>query len=159
MYPVPHENENLGKSLTDDFDFRPSIILDNIRNILRNHRMKSSQSLLVLNLGLHYSISLSFVTYQKLIDDVIVMLLDRHKSLGSKAQVIWKTTTSLRKEKEKPPRNSTTWRLLTEQVRDRIFFHLSFSTYFSTLLSYFLRFYKKICVLLYSQEKRHLKID
>ena len=123
VYPIPYENEALGKSLTDEFDFRPSIILDTIRNVLRDNRMKSSQSLMVLNLGLHYPPSISFATYQKLIDDVIVMLLDRERRLGSKAKVIWKTTTSLRKENEEPPRNSTSWRFFTEQVRHRhVFF-------------------------------------
>ena len=152
MYPVLHEKKE--RLLTDNFDFRPSVILDNIRNVLRNNRMKSSQSLLVLNLGLHYSISLSFVTYQKLIDDVIVMLLDRHKSLGSKAQVIWKTTTSMRKEKLEPPRNITSWRFFTEQVRDRIFFP---SVIFNLLFyfTYFLRFHEKIymCVASFSRKK------
>ena len=102
-------------------DFQPSIILDTIRNVLRGSRMKSSQSLLVLNLGVHYTYTISFATYQKLIDDVIVILLDREKGLGSKAEVIWKTSTSIRKEKERPPRNATNWRFLTEPVRQNFF--------------------------------------
>ena len=102
-------------------DFQPSIILDTIRNVLRDSRMKSSKSLFVLNLGIHYTRTISFATYQKLIDDVIVILLDREKGLGSEAEVIWKTSTSIRKENEKPPRNTTSWRLITEQVRQNFF--------------------------------------
>ena len=116
VYPVPFENEVLGKSLTDDFDFRPNIILDSIRNVLRYALMKSPHSLLVLNLGLHYPSNLNFTTFQKLMDDVIVMLRDREKGLGSNARVVWKTTTSIRKENENPPRNDTVWRFFTEPV-------------------------------------------
>ena len=117
VYAVPNENEALGKKLTDDFDFRPNIILDSIRNVLRDSRMRSPHSLLVLNLGLHYAPSINFTTYQNLIDDVIVML-GRERELGSNATVIWKATTSIRKENETPPRNDTTWRFFTEQVRN-----------------------------------------
>ena len=117
VYPVPEENEALGKKLTDNFDFRPNIILDSIKNVLRNTRMKNPQSLLVLNLGLHYPPTINFTTFQNLIDDVIVTLSDREKRLGSNARVIWKTTTSIRKENATPPRNRTAKRFFTEQVR------------------------------------------
>ena len=120
MYPVPNENEALGKSLKDDFDFRPQIILNSIRNVLGDPRMRSPYSVLVLNLGLHYPPSINFTTYQKLIDDVIVMLHGREKELGSSARVVWKTTTSIRKENKIPPRNETTWRFFTEPVRKYI---------------------------------------
>ena len=117
VYPISFRS-----SLKSKVDFRPSFILDTIRNVLRDSRMKSSQSLLVLNLGIHYSFTISFATYQKLIDDVIVILLDREKGLGSKAEVTWKTSTSVRKENEEPPRNATCWRFLTEQVRQNFFY-------------------------------------
>ena len=117
MYPVPNENEALGKSLKDDFDFRPEIILNSIRNVLGDPGMRSPYSVLVLNLGLHYPPSINFTTYQKLIDDVIVVLHGREKELGSSARVVWKTTTSIRKENEIPPRNGTMWRFFTEPVR------------------------------------------
>ena len=116
MYPVPNDNEALAKSLKDDLDFRPYIILDSIRNVLRGSLMQSPHSVLVLNLGLHYPPSINFTTYQKLIDDVIVMLHNRVKELGSSARVIWKTTTSIRKENENPPRNIASWRFFTEPV-------------------------------------------
>ena len=123
VYPLPRGQEALGKSLTDDFDFRPNIILNSIRNVLRDSLMKSQHSLLVLNLGLHYPTNTNFTTFQKLIDDVIVMLRDREKRLGSNAAVIWKTTTSIRKENMTPPRNNTAWRFLTEPVRNWCVLH------------------------------------
>ena len=113
-YPVPKENISLARSLTDDFDFRPDIILEAIRDVLRNNAMKSPQSLLVLNLGLHYTICINLTSYQKLIDDVIVISLDRKDGLGSRAKVVWKTTTSADNEKGGPL--SRIKRFYTEQV-------------------------------------------
>ena len=114
-YPVPKGNIHIAQKLTDDFDFRPNIILESIRNALRNSAMKSAQSVFVLNLGLLYSINLNFTTYQKLIDDVILILLDREVGLGSKAKVVWRTTTSAHTERMP---NRTGWRFLTEQVKN-----------------------------------------
>ncbi len=74
--------------------------------------MKSSQSLLLLNFGLHYPISINFTTFQTLIDNVIKMLSDRKKG----PRVIWKTTTAMHKENADPPRNITHFRFSTEQV-------------------------------------------
>lgn len=117
VYPVPYENEALGKVLTDDFDFQPEIILNSLGNVLSYGYMKDPHSLLVLNLGLHYSSNLNFTTFQRFIDDVIIMLRDREKGVRSSARVIWKTSTSIRKENETPPRNNTMWRFFTEPVR------------------------------------------
>ena len=104
----------MAHKLNDNFDFRPNIILEAIRNVLRNDIMKSPQSLFVLNLGLHYAIGINFTTYQKLIDDVIVLLLDREMGLGSKAKVVWKTTTATYGHKN--GQTSTERRFYTEQV-------------------------------------------
>ncbi|XP_028409614.1 uncharacterized protein LOC114532328 isoform X2 [Dendronephthya gigantea] len=120
LYPLPGENEALEKLRNDDLDFQPTIILDSIRDVLRDRLMKDPHSLLLLNLGLHYPISLNFTTFQKLIDDVIQVLIMREKGLGSHARVVWKTTTSIRKENTKPPRNATGWRFFTEE-RIRLF--------------------------------------
>ena len=123
MYPYPRHKISGGNSLTDNSDFRANVTLSSIRNVLRDSLMKLPHSLLVLNLGLHYPISITFTTFQKLIDDIIVMLCDREKGLGSNATVIWKTTTSIRKENEKLPRNDTAFRFLTEQVRNWYVLH------------------------------------
>jgi hypothetical protein len=112
VYPVPHNNITLGRILNDDCDFRPEIVLDSLRSVLSANVMKSSQSLLLLNFGLHYPISINFTTFQTLIDNVIKMLNDRKKG----PRVIWKTTTAMHKENADPPRNITHFRFSTEQV-------------------------------------------
>ena len=118
VYPIPNDSDALANSLKDDLDFRPNIILDSIRNVLRRSFMQSSHSVLVLNLGLHYAPRINFTTFQKLIDDIIVMLHNREKELGSSARVIWKTTTSIRKENAHPRRRHIpSWRFLTEPVK------------------------------------------
>jgi hypothetical protein len=122
-YPLPRGQQSLGTSLTDDFGFRPNIILNSIRNALRDSLVKRPHSLLVLNLGLHYPATINFTTFEKLIGDVIVVLRDHEKGLGSNVTVIWKTTTSIRKENEKPPRNGTPYRFLTEPVRNWFVLH------------------------------------
>ena len=115
----------MAHKLNDNFDFRPNIILEAIRNVLRNDTMKSPQSLFVLNLGLHYAININFTTYQKLIDDVIVLLLDREVELGSRAQVVWKTTTAT--YGHKAGRTSTKRRFYTEQVGNmHVLFELNY---------------------------------
>ena len=116
VYPVPNNNITLGKILNDNFDFRPELVLHSLRGALSHNAMKSRHSVLVLNLGLHYPISINFLTYQRLIDDVIEMLRTRERLLGTRAKVIWKTTTSMRKERAETPRNVTHFRFSTEQV-------------------------------------------
>ena len=116
LYPLPGENEQRGKALNDDLDFRPEVVLESIKVVLRDNRMKDGSSLLLLNLGLHYPVSINFTSFQKLIDDVIVTLRNREEGQGGRARVIWKTTTSIRKERKTPPRNLTNWRFFTEPV-------------------------------------------
>ena len=115
IYPVPHNNVTLGRTQNDNFDFRPEIVLDSLRDVLNTTTMKNPHSLLVLNFGLHYPISINFTTFQTLIDNVIRALNHREKGLGPK--VIWKTTTSMHKENADLPRNVTHFRFATEQVR------------------------------------------
>ena len=112
-YPLPNEASKLKRS-NDDHDFRPNIILEAIRNVLRDNTMKGPQSLFVLNLGIHYTLTINFTTYQRLIDDVIEILLDRELGLGSRAKVVWKTTTSTDTERHKVHR--TKERFYTGQV-------------------------------------------
>ena len=76
--------------------------------------MKGPQSLFVLNLGIHYTLTINFTTYQQLIDDVIQILLDREVGLGSRAKVVWKTTTST--DSEGLPVHWTMRRFYTGQV-------------------------------------------
>lgn len=115
IYPVPNNNITLGRLQNDGFDFRPEIVLNSLRSVLHHNAMKNPHSLLLLNFGLHYPISVNFTTFQKLIDDVIVMLKDHDRELGP--TVVWKTTTAMHKENAEPPRNITHFRFASEQVR------------------------------------------
>ena len=78
--------------------------------------LSSNHSVFVFNLGVHFSIWLNFTTYKDLIDSVIRMIrskfADEH---NNKPIVIWKTTTSIEKEKTHP-KNLTHWRFHTHQV-------------------------------------------
>ena len=114
MYTI--QTEKLGKTKNDNYDFRPNLILKSIREVLLSKGMTTADSLLVLNLGLHFPIGINFTTYQSLITDVIRLLKSREKELGSKARVIWKTISAIQKEIVKKPRNETFWRFLTDQV-------------------------------------------
>ena len=116
VYPIPYESEYVAKTKNDNFDFRPNLVLESIREVLLSERMTTADSLLVLNLGLHFPIGINFTTYQNLITDVIRLLRNREKELGSKARVIWKTMTAIHKEKVAKPRNKTHWRFFTDQV-------------------------------------------
>ncbi|XP_046859014.1 uncharacterized protein LOC124452500 [Xenia sp. Carnegie-2017] len=120
VYPIPNENEAVAKKLNDDFDFRPELVLESIRNVLRRDDMKTDESILILNFVLHYTMSLNFTTYQRLVDDVIVMLRNRWRDLGSNARIIWKTSTAIKKENEPIPRNLTFKRFFTDP-RVRLF--------------------------------------
>ena len=78
--------------------------------------MRGQNSVFLFNLGVHYSISLNFTTFRDLVDSVI-MLLRRKVDVqhNNKPIVIWKTTTSIEKEKTYP-KNLTRWRFHTRQV-------------------------------------------
>ena len=84
--------------------------------------MRGQNSVFVFNLGVHYSMSLNFTTYRDLVDSVII-LLKRNVDVqnNNKPIVIWKTTTSIEKEKThlmfaELPKNKTHWRFHTHQV-------------------------------------------
>ena len=96
-------------------DFQPNIILDEIRNALRDPKMKYRSSTFLINLGIHYALCINFTTYQKLIDEVLVILRNR-KELGSNAKIVWKTITTMRKELEQSDGNTMVWRFISEPV-------------------------------------------
>ena len=97
-------------------DFNKTVILQYLTNILDSPDMKGKNSAFLFNLGVHYSISLNFTTFRDLVDSVI-MLLRRKVDVqnNNKPIVIWKTTTSIEKEKTYP-KNLTRWRFHTHQV-------------------------------------------
>lgn len=86
----------------DDQDFDKSIILDSLRVVLERPDM-SENSVLILNLGLHYMESIRLQDYRILLLKVIDLLNERNKGTGElkhKARVVWKTSTSISKEKD-----------------------------------------------------------
>ncbi|PFX34988.1 hypothetical protein AWC38_SpisGene234 [Stylophora pistillata] len=86
----------------DDEDFDESIILDSLRSVVERLDM-SQNNVLILNLGLHYMESIKLQDYRILLLKVIDLLNERNKDTGElkhKARVIWKTSTSISKEKD-----------------------------------------------------------
>ena len=80
-------------------DFNKTVILY-LTNILDSPDMRGQNSVFEFNLGVHYSMSLNFTTYRDLVDSVIIPL-KRNVDVqnNNKPIVIWKTTTSIEKEK------------------------------------------------------------
>lgn len=104
----------------DDKDFEPQQILDLIRGVLEKPEM-GENSAMILNLGLHYAESVSLADYQFLLKGVVDLLNEKDAKTGElkhKARVIWKTTTSMCKEKDIGSRLKSDWqRFLNLPVR------------------------------------------
>ncbi|XP_032237158.1 uncharacterized protein LOC5511899 isoform X2 [Nematostella vectensis] len=114
IYPVG--NEWWEKRKNDDKDFNSTRVLNHIRSVLSEPSMKDSSSLMVLNIGLHYSMAINFTTYQSLIDELAEYL---QEIKGKRARVVWKSTTMIHKEKAVFA-NRTMWRFFTDH-RVRLF--------------------------------------
>ena len=83
----------------DDLDFRPEIVIENIHKVLNSSKMQREGSLMVLNNGLHYPVSVNFTTYQELMRNLIHTLKKtQENNLNYTAKIIWKTTTSIHQE-------------------------------------------------------------
>ena len=119
VYPI--DSKELIKTQDDDLDFSPIKVLDPIRRVLSRPEMQQKDSVLLLNLGLHYPYTLSFTTYQEVIADLIKILKDtRIDSQGKRvpkynAKIIWKSTTAICKHKALNP-GGTGERFFTPQV-------------------------------------------
>lgn len=104
----------------DTKDFDDKIIQDDLRRILEQPEMDEN-SVMILNLGLHYTESVTFKDYQKLLNKVVDLLNERGsetRELKHKTRVIWKTSTSLSKEKDTASQlKSDRRRFLTLPVR------------------------------------------
>ena len=86
----------------NDKDYDYNIVLDSFRAVLEKPEMNEN-SVMILNLGLHYMESTTLQDYQLLIRKVIDILKERNKETGEfkyKTRVIWKTSTSISKEKD-----------------------------------------------------------
>lgn len=104
----------------DDKDFDPQQVVDLVRKVLEKPEMNEN-SAMVLNLGLHYIESTNFTNYCQLLNGVIDLLNERNAETGDlkhKARIIWKTTTSMNKEKDTASRLKSDWqRFLNLPVR------------------------------------------
>lgn len=86
----------------DKKDFDETIILDSLRGVLERPEMNEN-SVTILNLGLHYMESVTLQDYRILMKRVLDLLNERDEETGElkyKTRVIWKTSTSMSKEKD-----------------------------------------------------------
>ena len=129
LWVYPYQGE---RPSWDNKDFNDQIILDDLRGILELPAMKEN-SVLILNLGLHYMESVSFREYRRLLEKVLHLLNKTESESGElryKTRVIWKTSTSISKEKDTGDQlKSDRRRFLTLPVRNtcRPFFNCSLS--------------------------------
>lgn len=79
-----------------DFDYRR--ITNDIRTVLELPEM-SENSVMVLNLGLHYLESTNFSNYVKMLRAVVGLFKENDAKGKRPVKMIWKTTTPLSKEK------------------------------------------------------------
>ncbi|KAL9954334.1 hypothetical protein ACROYT_G041856 [Oculina patagonica] len=103
-----------------DLDFKPSKVIETIVKVLRRPEMQKEESALLLNLVVHFVKDVNFTTYQKLIDDLIVVLKETEVNPQGervpkyKAKIIWKSSTAICKENAKSL-NKTSFRFFTTQ--------------------------------------------
>ena len=113
-------NKGLNVALERNLDFRPQKVIETITDVLRTPEMQQEESTLLLNLVLHFARSINFTTYQKLIDDLILVLKGKRFPQGERiskypAKIIWKSSTAVCQEKYAIHR-LTQLRFLTSQV-------------------------------------------
>ena len=126
----------------DNKDYDDKLILDDLRKVLERPEMNEN-SVLILNLGLHYMESISLKNYQNLLDKVVDLLNERDSTTGElrhKSRVIWKTSTSLSKEKDTGGQlKSDRRRFLTLPVSKNTLKASTTSITTTTLSNFFLR--------------------
>ena len=120
MWIYPALNKGLNIKRERDLDFRPEKVIKTVVDVLRMPEMQKEESTLLLNLVLHFSKTVNFTTYQKLIDDLIMILKEKELSHGErvpkyKAKIIWKSSTAICKEQATSSKR-TDFRFYTSQV-------------------------------------------
>ena len=112
----------------DDLDFDHSRIVNDINRVLDLPEM-SKNSVMVLNLGLHYLQTTSFLNFGKLLRGVVEVFKTRQREGRKSARMIWKTTTEISKHKDtRELLYSDFKRFLTNAVssdRDQVTGHLN----------------------------------
>ena len=117
---IDKAHKGLNSTLERDIHFSPESVIETVVNALRLPEMQQEESVLLLNLVLHYAKKINFTTYQRLIDDLILALKVSELSYGErvpkyKAKIIWKSSTALCKEKASSSKE-TDFRFFTSQV-------------------------------------------
>ena len=84
MWVYRRDDEELHNDLERDLDFRPEKVIEAVTDVLRKPEMQQEESVLLLNLVLHFARSINFTTYQKLIDDVILVLKGKRFPQGER---------------------------------------------------------------------------
>jgi hypothetical protein len=116
----------MAKSQDDDLDFDDVRVINELDDVISNP-IFDQNSVILVNSGLHYLESSNFTNYKKVVDGII-LLFQRGNfdvNLGKNVkvfpgQVIWKTTTSLYKDKL-DGKQLQTRRFLTSQVSQHLF--------------------------------------
>ena len=120
MWIYHAHNKQLNIAMEKDLDFRPQKVIKTITDVLHTPEMQQQESVLLLNLVLHFVKAVNFTTYQRLINDLIPVLKETEVSHGErvpkyKAKIIWKSSTALCKEKASSSKE-TDFRFFTSQV-------------------------------------------
>ena len=121
MWVYRAHNKGIHNLLERNLDFRPEKVIEIVTAALHTPEMQQEESVLLFNLVVHYTKSVNFTTYQKLIDDLILALKETELSHGErvlkyKAKIIWKSSTAVCKEKVRPSKSETDFRFFTSQV-------------------------------------------
>ena len=117
---IDQAHKGLNSKLKRDIHFSPELVIETVVNALRSPEMQQEESVLLLNLVVHYAKKINFTTYQSLIDDLILALKASEFSHGErvpkyKAKIIWKSSTAICKEKASSSKE-TDFRFFTSQV-------------------------------------------
>ena len=119
IYPAHYKGLNI--ILEKDLDFRPEKVIGTVVDVLRKPEMQKEESTLLLNLVLHFSKTVNFTTYQRLIGDLILVLKEKELTHGGervpkyKAKIIWRSSTAICKEQASSSKR-TEFRFYTSQV-------------------------------------------
>jgi len=120
VYHIKYRRE-VDMTETDDLDFDVNRVLNHFRTVILDPRVNHVNTVIALNMGLHYVMSLSLERYKDLIQKTIAVIKETERGPHGreirkfKGHVIWFTTTAINKEKAKELQ-ATKWRFCTYQV-------------------------------------------
>ncbi|KAK3732558.1 hypothetical protein QZH41_017847 [Actinostola sp. cb2023] len=98
-------NATIEKRWQDFRDFDVERVVTELKAVLYRPEMNDSKSVLVLNFGLHFISAVTFASYQRLVNRTIEVVHELKEGMDGMLQhrfhgdVIWKSTTSMNREK------------------------------------------------------------